>query len=64
MEEGAEATEELIATLTETHTGQMELLIKNTPEAMKKMMELVKADNKSPTNNINSSKEKKGSKNA
>jgi hypothetical protein len=50
MEEQAEATEELIANLTESHTRQMETLIKNTTEAMKEMMELVKSDNKPSEN--------------
>jgi hypothetical protein len=44
MEEQAEATEELIANLTESHTRQMETLIKNTTEAMKEMMALVKSE--------------------
>jgi hypothetical protein len=38
MEEQAEATEELIANLTGSHTRQMEILIKSTTEAMKEMM--------------------------
>jgi hypothetical protein len=42
MEEQAEATEELIAALTENHTRQMEMLIKSTADAMKEMMQLVK----------------------
>jgi hypothetical protein len=42
MKEQAEAMEELIATLTENHTRQMEALIKSTTEAMKEMMQLVK----------------------
>ena len=46
MEEQAEATEELIANLTESHTRQMETLIKNTTEAMKETMALVKSDYK------------------
>jgi hypothetical protein len=51
MEEQAEATEELIANLTESHTCQMEILIKNITEALKEMMALVKSENKPPTNN-------------
>jgi hypothetical protein len=43
MEEQAEATEEHIANLTENHTHQTETLIKNTTEAMKEMMALVKS---------------------
>ncbi len=35
IEEQAEATEELIAALTEKHMQQMESLIKSTTEAMK-----------------------------
>jgi hypothetical protein len=46
MEEQAEATEELIANLTEGHTCRMETLIKNTTEAMKETMALVKSDYK------------------
>jgi hypothetical protein len=42
MEEQAEATEELIATLTENHTHQMEALIKSIMDAMKEMMQLIK----------------------
>jgi hypothetical protein len=56
MEENAEATEELIANLTESHTRQMEILIKSTTEAMKEMMALVKPENKLPTNNNEMSK--------
>jgi hypothetical protein len=44
-----EATEELIAALTEAHTKQMETLIKSTTDTMKEMMLLIK-DNKSPNN--------------
>jgi hypothetical protein len=42
MEEQAEATEDLIAALTENHTRQIEMLIKSTTDAMKEMMQLVK----------------------
>jgi hypothetical protein len=42
MEEQMEATEELIAALTENHTHQIEMLIKSTTDAMKEMMQLVK----------------------
>ncbi len=56
MEEQAEATEELIANLTESHTCQMEILIKSTTEAMKEMMALVKLENQPPTNNNQMSK--------
>jgi hypothetical protein len=50
MEEQAEATEELIANLTESHTRQMETLIKNTTKLMKEMMALVKSENKPSEN--------------
>ncbi len=50
MKEQAEATEELIANLTESHTHQMEILIKNTTEALKEMMALVKSENKPSEN--------------
>jgi hypothetical protein len=44
IEDQAEATEELIATLTEKHTRQMETLIKSTTDAMKEMMLLIKSN--------------------
>ena len=50
IEEQAEAREELIATLTENHTCQMETLIKSTTDAMKEMMQLIKANTTTPTN--------------
>jgi hypothetical protein len=56
MEEHAEATEELIANLTESHTWQMEIFIKSTTEAIKEMMVLVQLENKPPTNNNEMSK--------
>jgi hypothetical protein len=60
MEEQAEATEELIAMLTENHTRQMEALIKSTMEVMKEMMQLVKNQSTPPTNATKTSyKEKK-----
>ena len=46
IEEQAEATEELIAALTEKHTQQIESLIKSNTEAMKQMMSLIKNDRK------------------
>ena len=49
IDEQAEATEELIAALTEAHTKQMETLIKSTTETMKEMMLLLK-ENKNTTN--------------
>jgi hypothetical protein len=42
IKEQAEATEELIAVLTEKHMQQMETLIKSTTEVMKEMMSLIK----------------------
>jgi hypothetical protein len=50
IEEQAEATEELITTLTENHTHQMETLIKSTTDAMKEMMQLIKSNATTPTN--------------
>jgi hypothetical protein len=50
MEEQAEAMEELIATLTENHTQQMETLIKSTTDAMKEVMQLIKNQATAPTN--------------
>ena len=48
MEEQAQAAEELIANLTESHTCQMEIIIKSTTEAMKEMMALVKSESNPP----------------
>jgi hypothetical protein len=59
MEEQAEATKELIANLMESHTYQMEILIKSTTEAMKEMMALVKSENRPPRNNNEKSKGEK-----
>ncbi len=59
IEEQAEATEELIAALTEKHTQQMEILIKSTTEAMKEMMALIKNDKKEPSSQSNDEKKKK-----
>jgi hypothetical protein len=50
MEEQVEATDELIAALTENHTRQMEMLIKSTMDAMKEMMQLVKNQATTQTN--------------
>jgi hypothetical protein len=58
MQEQAEATEELIATLTKTHTRQMETLIKSTTKAMKEMMLLIK-ENKRPNSTKNQTSEEK-----
>jgi hypothetical protein len=59
IEEQAEATEELIATLTKKHMQQMETLIKSTTDAMKEMMALIKNEKKEPSSH---SKEEKKSK--
>jgi len=58
IQEQAEATEELIATLTEAHTRQMETLVKTTTDAMKEMMLLLK-ENKSPANKATDEEKKK-----
>ena len=58
MMEQAEATEELIANLTEAHTRQMEALVKTTTEAMKEMMLLLK-ENKTPTPKATDEEKKK-----
>ena len=49
IEEQAKATEELIATLMEKHTCQMETLIKSTTDAMKEIMLLIKSNGTNPT---------------
>jgi hypothetical protein len=59
IEEQAQATEELIATLTEKHTRQMETLIKSTTDAMKEMMLLIKSNGSTPTNIIKTTDEEK-----
>ena len=59
IEEQAEATEELIAALTEKHTQQMEALIKSTTEAMKEMMSLIKSEKKEPAKQSDEEKKKK-----
>jgi hypothetical protein len=48
----ADATEELIAILTETHTCQIESLIKANTKAMKEILSLVKAQANTLTNPI------------
>jgi hypothetical protein len=58
IQEQAGAMEELIATSTETHFRQIETLIKNTMDAMKEMMLLIK-NNKHPTNSISQTNEAK-----
>ncbi len=61
MEDQAKAMEELIATLTKNYTWQIEMLINNTTEAMKEMMQLIKNDTKTPvlSNETKEEKEKK-----
>jgi hypothetical protein len=58
IDEQAEATEELIASLTEAHTKQMETLILSTTDTMKEMMLLLK-DNKSSNNSTKQTDEEK-----
>lgn len=58
IEEQAEATEELIAALTDAHTKQMESLIKSTTDTMKEMMLLLK-ENKNPSKQSDEEKKKK-----
>jgi hypothetical protein len=59
IQEQAEATEELIATLTEAHTRQMENLVRSTTEAMKEMMLLLKENKNSNISVTNEEKNKK-----
>ena len=59
IKEQAEATEELIAVLTEKHMQQMEILIKSTTDAMKEMMTLINNDKKEPSSQPNNEKKKK-----
>ncbi len=59
IEEQAEATEDLIANLTEAHTRNIESLIKANTEAMKEMMSLVKEKTTAATNPTNSTNEEK-----
>ena len=58
IDEQAEATEELIAALTDAHTKQMETLIKSTTDTMKEMMLLLK-ENKQPINSTKQTDEEK-----
>ncbi len=53
MEEQAEATEDLIAALTENHTPQIEMLIKSTMDAMKETIQLVKNQTTMQSNSTN-----------
>ena len=59
IQETAEVTEELIATLTEAHTRQMETLVKSTTEAMKEMMLLLKESKAPEQKTTNEEKKKK-----
>jgi hypothetical protein len=59
IQEQAEATEELIATLTEIHSCQMETLIKSTMDAMKEMMLLIKENKIPPTPKIRQTRRRK-----
>jgi hypothetical protein len=54
VEEQADATEELIANLTEIHTRQIESVIRANTKAMKEKLSLVKAQANMPTNPTNS----------
>jgi hypothetical protein len=58
MEEQAEATEELIATLTEMHSHQIETFIESTTNAMKEMIFLIK-ENENPTNSNKTTNEER-----
>ena len=58
IQEQVEATEELIVTLTENDTCQIETLIKSTADAMKKMMLLIK-DNRNTSNSNNQTNEER-----
>ncbi len=59
IQEQAETTEELIATLMEAHTQQMENLVRSTIEAMKETMLLLKENKNSNINVTNEEKNKK-----
>ncbi len=59
IEEQAEATEELIATLTEKHMQQIETLIKSTTDTMKEMMALIKNERKEPNSQSKDEMKKK-----
>jgi hypothetical protein len=59
IQEQAEAMEELIATLTEAYTQQVENLVRFTTEAMKEMMQLLKENKNSNINVMNEEKNKK-----
>jgi hypothetical protein len=59
IQEQAEAAEELIASLMEAHTRQMEYLFRSTTEAMKEMMLLLKENKNSNINVTNEEDYKK-----
>ena len=59
LQEQAEATEELIAAITEKHTQQMETLIKNTTDTMKQMLALINNNKKEPGKQTDEEKKKK-----
>jgi hypothetical protein len=58
IQEQAEAMEELIATLMEAHSQQMENLVRSTTEAMKKMMLLLKENKNSNITSTNEEQNK------
>ena len=59
IEEQVEATEKLIAALTEKQTQQMETLMKSNTDAMKEMLSLIKNEKKEPNSQSNDEKKKK-----
>jgi hypothetical protein len=63
LQEQAKAMEELIAMLTDTHTKQMENLVKTTTKAMKEMMLLIKENKTLNVSAMNTEKKKKPTKN-
>jgi len=54
VEEMAQATEELVAELTERHTKQVEALIKTNSEAIEKLTAAILSNNKAPAGTANS----------
>ncbi len=59
IQEQAEATEELIATLMEAHARQMETLVRSTTEVIKEMLFLLKENKNFNINETNEEKNKK-----
>ncbi len=53
------SNKELIPTLTKNHTQQIEMLINNTTESMKEMMQLIENDSKTPVISNETKEEKK-----